>query len=56
MNTTINEERRVVGPDFNPLRNNGWRVSSTIGPYCTAWKDCEDVLFIWKDGVWLRVH
>ena len=53
---TIIQEFLSVPPDINRLRNQGWVIVSTIGPYCTAWKDFKDVLFIWKNDAWQRVH
>ena len=50
------ENRLLPAPNMEQLRAHGWHISSTIGPYCTAWKDCQEVLLIWKDGVWRRVE
>lgn len=47
--------RNVQLPNTDQLRDQGWHISSTVGPYCTAWKNCQEVLWIWKDGAWRRV-
>jgi hypothetical protein len=49
------DNRNVQTPNEELLRAQGWHISSTVGPYCTAWRNCQEVLFIWKNGTWQRL-
>lgn len=42
-------------PNTDLLRIGGWSVISTHGPYCTAWKGSQEILFIWRNGHWENV-
>ncbi len=43
-------------PDFAQLTTLGWSIISCVGPYVTVWRDGEECVLLWKDGVWLRLE
>ena len=42
-------------PNTELLRGQGWLIVATYGPYCTAWKDNQEIILFWKDGRWIRL-
>lgn len=42
-------------PDFNQLTTLGWSIISCVGPYVTVWRDGEEHVLLWKNGIWLRL-
>jgi hypothetical protein len=50
------EERAATAqPNIEALREHGWLIVSTFGPYCTAWKDGEEIMLAWRNGIWVRL-
>jgi len=47
----------VEQPNPEMLRNQGWYVKSCHGRYCVAWQSPNhEVLLVWRDSGWFRVH
>jgi len=53
MNRTI--PRQLNEPDFTQLTAAGWSITSCAGPYVTVWKDGEELVLLWRDGIWYQL-
>jgi hypothetical protein len=42
-------------PNFELLRQSGWSVGTTAGPYCVAFRGPEEVVLVWRNGEWEQV-
>jgi hypothetical protein len=49
------EPGSAAQPNIETLRQHGWLIISTFGQYCTGWKDGEEVVFAWRNGIWMRL-
>jgi hypothetical protein len=47
--------RRVEFPNFELLRQTGWSVGTTAGPYCVAFRGPEEIVLVWRNGEWEQV-
>lgn len=43
-------------PDTELLRGHGWAIVTCHGPYCLAWKENREVLFVWQNGGWFQIY
>ncbi|MFO0935839.1 MAG: hypothetical protein U0798_04890 [Gemmataceae bacterium] len=39
-------------PNAQLVQRKGWNVGSTVGPYCVAWRDGEEIVLVWRDEDW----
>lgn len=44
---------QTAEPDLAQLTALGWSIISCVGPYVTVWRDGEEHVLLWRDGIWL---
>lgn len=47
--------RPAFTPDLAPLHHAGWSIRHVSGAYVVAWRESQEVVFVWKDGGWHRL-